>query len=212
MIIRVLVVQNHTTTREAWRVLLECENDIEVCGEAEDGHAALDLVRSSQPNIVVMETVLPRLNGVDAARQIRAEIPQVKLVGLSVHHDRFMGRMMEAGASAYVGKSDTHGSLVEAVRQVQAGNQYVSPELLAAFAEYLRNPKVEKWTLLTPREREVLQLTAEGKKSPEIALMLVKSEPTVRSQVRSVKKKLGLQSEAALIKFAIQEGITSPHP
>ncbi len=119
MTISVVVVQDHTTTLEGWRVLLE----------AEDGRTAVDLVRGGPPDAVVMECVLPELNGVQATRQILAENPLVRLVGLSVHNDRLMGKMMEAGAWAYVGRADGHGSLVEAIRQVEAGNQYVSPKL-----------------------------------------------------------------------------------
>ena len=123
-----------------------------------------------------------------------------------------MGRMMQAGASAYDGRADGHGSLVEAIRQVQAGNQYVSPQLIGAFSESIRRSLSGKSSTLTPREREVLQLTAEGKKAKEIAATLAVSETTVRSQVWAVRKKLGLDSSAALTKYAVNEGITSPNP
>ncbi|MCY3735339.1 MAG: response regulator transcription factor [Gemmatimonadaceae bacterium] len=212
MAISVLLVQDHTTTLEGWRVLLEAEDDIEICCVARDGRTAVDLVRGSPPDVVVMEAVLPELNGVEATRQILAETPRVRLVGLSVHNDRLMGKMMEAGASAYVGRADSHGSLVEAIRQVQAGNQYVSPQLIGAFGDYIRRSLSGRSSTLTPREREVLQLTAEGKKAKEIAAALAVSETTVRSQVWAVRKKLGLDSSAALTKYAVNEGITSPNP
>ena len=212
MTTRLLLAEDHTITRETWRVFLEGENDFEVVGECGDGRTAIDMARKSPPDVVVLEAVLPGLNGVEATRQISAEAPGVVVVGLSVHHDRFIGPMMRAGASAYLGKTDTAENLVEAIRQVRAGNQYVSPQFIRSFSEHMRNPQEGALSVLTPKEREVLQLIAEGRRTKEIALILVKSEPTVRSQVRSVKKKLGLRSEAALTKFAVKEGITSPDP
>ena len=168
---RLLLAEDHTITRETWRVFLERENEFEVVGECGDGRTAVDMVRKSPPDVVVLEAVLPELNGVEATRQISAEAPGVVVVGLSVHHDRFVGPMMRAGASAYLGKTDTSKNLVEAIRQVRTGNQYVSPQLIRAFAEHMRSPQEGALSVLTPREREVLQLIVEGKKAPEIALI-----------------------------------------
>ena len=212
MTTRLLLVEDHIITREGWRVLLELEKDFEVVGECGDGRTAIDMVRRSSPDVVVMEPVLPELNGIEATRRIHAQASGATVVGISVHHDRFIGPMMGAGASAYLGKADTARNLVEAIRQTRAGNKYVSPYLIVAFAEYLQHPQDGESPVLTSREREVLQLVAEGKTPKQTAARLVISDKTARSHLRRLMHKLDLHNVAALTKYAIREGITSPDP
>ena len=212
MTTRLLLAGNHTIAREGLRVFLERENDFKVVGECEDGRTAVHMVRKVSPDVVVMDAVLPELNGVEATRQICAEAPEVRVVGLSIHHDHFLGRMMRAGASAYLGKTDSARNLVEAIRQTLAGNKYVSPQLIDAFVGYMQGPENSGSPVLTPREREVLQLTAEGKSPKQTAARLMVSEKTVRSQLGRLMHKLHLHNVAALTKYAIREGVTSPDP
>lgn len=212
MALRVLLAMNHAIMLQALRELLNQEGDIEVIGGVGDGRTTIDMVRKSPPDVVVMEAILPELNGVETTRQIRAEAPGVVVVGLSMHHDHLVGRMMGAGASAYFGKADTAGNLAEGIRQAWAGHQYVSPQLMGSYTRYLQNPDNGGTATLTGKELEVFQLVTEGRTTREIAMKFVVSEKTVRSQLWRVKKKLGLSSVAALTKFAVREGITSPDP
>ena len=212
MTARVLLVADHSVMQEGLRVLLGREDDIKVVGVAGDGRTAVEMVRKSPPDVVVMEAVLPVLNGVEATRQIHAEAPGVRVVGMSVHNDHSLGPMMQGGSSAYFGKADTVRNLVEAIRQVQAGHKYVSPQLIDAFAEYLQHPDDYERSVLTAREREVLQLVAEGGTAKEISTLLVVSETTARSHLRRLMHKLGLHTVAALTKYAIRTKITSLHP
>ena len=203
---RILLVEDHEIVRQGVRLLLEQESDIEVVAEARDGRMAVALVPKYLPNIVIMDI------GLEATRQIRARDPSVDVVTLSVHADkRFVARMFQADASAYVLKTEAACELVEAIREVKAGRKYVSPQLIdpliVDYAQYLADggepPR------LTAREREVLQLIAEGKTTPQIADQLIVSEKTVGSHRQRLMGKLGLNGVAELTKYAIREGVTS---
>ena len=209
---RILLVEDHEIVRQGVRLLLEQESDIEVVAEARDGRMAVALVPKYLPNIVIMDIGLPDLNGIEATRQIRARDPSVDVVTLSVHADkRFVARMFQADASAYVLKTEAACELVEAIREVKAGRKYVSPQLIdpliVDYAQYLADggepPR------LTAREREVLQLIAEGKTTPQIADQLIVSEKTVGSHRQRLMGKIGLNGVAELTKYAIREGVTS---
>ena len=211
MITGILLVEDHEIVRQGVRSLLEKESWIEIIAEAGDGRTAIALVSTCLPDIVVMDIGLPDLNGIEATRQIWAREPSVNVVALSVHADqRFVARMFQAGASAYVLKKAAAYELVEAIREARAGRKYVSPKLIdpliADYAQRLADGAEPP--VLTAREREVLQLIAEGKMTTQIADQLSVTEKTVGNHRQNLKEKLGLNGVAELTKYAIREGIT----
>jgi len=214
MKIRVLLVDDHKMMREGLRSLLDGASDIEVVGQAADGRAALDLVRTLSPDVVVMDIGMPELNGVEATRRIRAEHGRVRVVALSTHTDkRYVHHMLEAGACGYVLKIGAHEELLRAVRAASVGKTYLSPEIAGLVVERSMSPQsggeVTAFSTLGAREREVLQLVAEGKTSGETARKMHISIKTVESHRRNIVQKLGLHGTAELTKYAIREGLTS---
>lgn len=208
---RVLLVDDYEITRQGVRSLLEKESGIEIVAEAEDGRTAVALVSKHLPEIVVMDIGLPNLNGIEATRQIRAREPRVKVVALSKRTDqRSVAAMFQAGALGYVLKNAAY-ELVEAIREVRAGRKYVSQQLVdplvTDYAQRLADD-VEP-PVLTVREREVVQLIAEGKTTAQIADQLNVTEKTVGNHRQNIKEKLSLNGTAELTKYAIREGITS---
>ena len=214
MSIRVLLVDDHKMMRDGLRALLECAPDIEVVGQASDGRAALDLVRTLMPDIVVMDIGMPELNGVDATRRIRFEHRRVKVIALSTHTDkRYVHHMLEAGACGYVLKIAAHEELLSAVRAASVGKSYLSPEIAGLVVERSTSAhavgEITAFSSLGAREREVLQLVAEGKTSGETAKQMHISIKTVETHRRNIVQKLGLHGTAELTKYAIREGLTS---
>ena len=209
---RVLLVDAYETTRHGVRWLCEKEGDIEVVAEAAAGRTAVALVSKHVPDIVVMEVHLPDLNGIEATRQIRAREPSVKVMALSADEtQRSVTAMLQVGAWGYVLKKAAACEVVEAIREMGADRKYVSAQLMAPlitdYAQYLADEG--RPPLLTDREREVVQLIAEGKTTKQIAYQLNVSLNTVNTHGRRLKKKLGLNGVAELTKYAIREGITS---
>jgi two-component system response regulator NreC len=214
MKIRVLLVDDHTMMRDGLRKLLSSCTDIEVIGECADGRTAVDLARKLQPAVVVMDVGMPELNGFEATRRIRAECADVKVLGLSTHTDkRYVHNMLAAGASGYVLKIAAYDELLRAVRVVGAGGTYLSPEVAGAVVERSVSgasaPDVSVYSVLGPREREVLQLVAEGCTSAESARRMHISIKTVETHRRNIVQKLGLHGTAELTRYAIREGLTS---
>lgn len=214
MTVRVLLVDDHKIMREGLRALLEREPGIEIVGDAADGRTAFDLVNSLSPDVVVMDVGMPELNGIEATRQIRASKENVKVVALSAHGDkRYVMHMLDAGASGYVLKITAHEELVRAVFAVSAGKTYLCPEIAGFVVE--RTQKVRErgelsaFSTLGAREREVLQLVAEGKTSGEAAKAMHISVKTVEAHRRNIVEKLGLRGTAELTKYAVREGLTS---
>jgi two-component system NarL family response regulator len=217
MSIRVLLADDHQMLRDTLRSMLESEGQIEVVGEAGDGRSAVSMARTLAPDIVVMDITMPDLNGVEATHQIKAENPKVKVIALSRHSDRrYVLRMLEAGASGYVLKAAAYDELRRAVAVVSQGKSYLSPEITGIVVDAHLRPTTEVDTEvgqpLGPREREIVQLLAEGYTSPEIGRRLHISSRTVETHRRNIMKKLGLHSVAELTKYAIREGLTSLDP
>lgn len=213
MSIRVLLVDDHRMMREGLRALLAGAPDLEIVGEASDGRAALELVRTLSPDVVVMDVGMPELNGIEATRRIRTESPGVKVVALSTHRNSsYVHHMLEAGATGYVLKISAYDELLRAVRTVSLGKTYLSPEIAGGVVERSTQPHprgASAYSSLGAREREVLQLVAEGKTSAETARKMHISVKTVESHRRNIVQKLGLHGTAELTKYAIREGLTS---
>jgi two-component system NarL family response regulator len=213
MSIRVLLVDDHELMREGLRAILEKEPDIEVIGEAQSGRAAVEHVRTLAPDLVIMDVAMKDLNGIEATRQIRAASDGVKVVALSSYSDRrYVTAILAAGASAYVLKANAYDNLRRAVDAAIRGKSYLCPEVAtgviqAATASGPAGSTV--YSVLGPREREVLQLLAEGLSSPQIAGRLHVSTATVESHRRNLMGKLEIHSVAELTKYAIREGLTS---
>ncbi len=211
---RIVLADDHRLMREGLKTLISGESDLEVVGEAEDGRAAVALAVELVPDIVIMDVAMPRLNGIEATRQILKQAPSVRVIALSMHSDRrFVGEMLKVGASGYLLKDGAFDELVRAIRAVLANQIYLNPRIASIVIEHhVRRPAAENasvWSVLTAREREVLQLLSEGKTSKQIAAQLHISAKTVESHRRQITDKLGLRSVAELTKYAIREGLTS---
>jgi len=214
MTIRILLADDHSLVREGLRMILESGQDIQVVGEAEGGRTAVDLATDLKPDLVIMDISMKDLNGIEATRQIRMSCPATRVIGLSMHtDDRNVLRMIEAGASGYLLKSSAAEELVRAVHAVANGHDYLSPDiagvLVEGYVHRLSPSDSPAYAALSLREREVLQLLAEGMTSKEIASRLRISTATVETHRRNVMRKLNIHSIAELTKFAIRQGLTS---
>jgi two-component system response regulator NreC len=209
--IRVLIVDDHTVVRSGVRLLLEIEPDIEVVGEARDGHEAIALTGTLQPDVVLMDIAMPEMDGMAATRQIKAAWPQVNILGLTMHRvDEYFFEMLKAGASGYVLKGADTSDLINAVRVVYQGGVFLYPTMAQRLVQdYLQRVKEDAdfGPALSPREREILQLLAEGYSSKEIAEKLVISPSTVHTHRSNLMSKLGLTTRHELIQFAREHGL-----
>jgi len=212
--IRVLLAEDHAIVREGLRSLLEKQPDMEVVCEAEDGRIAVERARELLPDIVVMDITMPNLNGVEAARKIINEFPQIKVIALSIHSDRrFVANMLEAGATGYILKEDLIDELIKAIRAVTAGQSYLSSKITGIVVEdYVKGLATvvdSPLSFLTNRERRVMQLIAKGKSTEQIALELLVSTRTVEAIRRRIMKKLDAHTIADLVKIAIIENLVA---
>ena len=209
----ILLVDDHQVMRQGLRQLLLQEVDFQVVGEAGDGRSAVQLAAQNHPDVVVMDLTMPGLNGIEATRQILAKAPAAKVIALSAHSDhRMVAETLKAGAMGYTLKDSAFEELVLAIRTVRSGKLYLSPRLVGSVVDhYVRRDGEEHgaFAKLTPREREVLQLMAEGKSTKEVASGLSVSTKTVETHRRQIMEKLDMHSVAELTKYAIREGLTS---
>jgi DNA-binding NarL/FixJ family response regulator len=217
MSVRVILADDHTIVRHGLSKLLQQEQDMEVIAQARDGHSTVELTRELSPDMVIMDIGMPDLNGIEATRQIVREFPQVKVVGLSMHSGRkFVIEMLRAGASGYLLKDCALEELTTAVRTVLDGKIYLSPSISDVVVENFVRRSSKKddsaFSMLSQREREVLQLMAEGKTTKQIARRLHISPKTVEGHRLRLMTKLDMDSVAKLTKYAIQEGLTSAEP
>jgi DNA-binding NarL/FixJ family response regulator len=212
---RVLIVDDHRIMREGLRALLGKQGAYLVVGEAEDGRKAVELAARLRPDVVIMDLTMPGLNGIEATRQIVAANPGMKVIALSIHSDRrFVRQVFEAGATGYLLKEGAFEELARAIHTVADGRAFVSPGIAGVLIDDLVRRMAGKETpagvrALSGREKEVLQLLAEGKSTKEIAAILQVGGKTVETHRRQIMLKLQLDSIAELTKYAIREGLTS---
>jgi len=209
----IVLADDHTLVREGLRALLDQEEGLCVVGEAADGRQVVGLVEQLKPDLVVMDVTMPHMGGIDATARVRAASRKTKVVALSMHADaRFAQGMLRAGASGYVLKDCAFEELVEAIRAVERGGAYLSPQIasttLEAWARGLDSAEKSALTQLTAREREVLQLLAEGRSTRDVAALLHLSTKTIETHRFKIMEKLGLRSVAELTKYAVREGLT----
>ena len=214
MTIKIFIADDHRILREGLRSLIEKMSDVRVVGDAGNGREAVRLVTERRPDVVIMDVNMPDLNGIEATRLLLKELPAVKVIGLSMYSDkRFVAGMLKAGASGYLLKAGAFEELATAIQTVMAGDIYLSPRVTGVVIEdyvvRLTQEKAAPTKTLSPREREVLQLLAEGKSSKDIASHLHVSEKTVHTHRQHIMEKLNLHSVAELTKYAIREGITT---
>jgi DNA-binding NarL/FixJ family response regulator len=213
--VKVLIADDHQIVRQGLRTLLEKEHDMKVVAEAEDGRNTVRLARELQPGVIIMDVAMPDLNGIEATRQIAAELPKTKIIALSMYADRrFVVNMLKAGASGYLLKDCAFEELTRAIRVVLANKTYLSPGVSDILVkDYMTGgssgQETSVFSVLTPREREVLQLMSEGKSTNQIADCLHVSIKTIETHRQQVMHKLNMRSVAELTKYAIREGLTS---
>ena len=215
--IRLLLVDDHDVVRTGLRMLLESQSDIEIVGEASSGAEALELVRRERPNVVLMDIQMPDMNGIEATEAITTKYNDVAVLALTMHEDdQYFFEMLRAGAAGYVPKRAAPDELLSAVRAVSQGGAYIYPSLaVRLLQDYVQRVDTNEQPLiydgLTPREREVLTLIAEGLSNAGIAERLVNSPKTVDRHRENVMTKLDLHSRVELVKYAIRKGLIDLH-
>jgi DNA-binding NarL/FixJ family response regulator len=214
MRIKVLLADDHKIFRDGLRSLIEKEPEMEVVAEAENGRKAARLAGKHSPDVIIMDVSMPDMNGIEAARNITSALPAVRLIALSMHSDRrFVLGMLEAGAAGYLLKDCAFEELAQAIRHVSRGSTYLSPKIADVVVKgYLtkgtKSP-AEEVSPLTSREREILQLIAEGLSTKEIASHVCLSIKTVETHRRNIMEKLNIHSIAELTKYSIREGLVT---
>jgi len=214
MSIKILLADDHKIIRDGLRSLIEKCPEMEVVGEADNGRMTIQLARELEPDVVIMDISMPDLNGIDATHQIIADVPGIKVIALSMHSDkRFVVGMFKAGAAGYLLKDCAFDELEQAVKTVLADHTYLSPKIATVvikdYVPQVLTEDTSAFSVLSAREREVLQLLAEGKTTKDIASDLFLSVKTIETYRQRIMDRLDIHNLADLIKFAIREGLTS---
>ena len=214
---RIIITEDHTILRQGLRVLLSSDPDFKIVGEAEDGRESIRLAETLLPDLILMDLSMPNMTGIEAIREIKKRSKDTKIVVLTVHKgEEYVLSALEAGADGYVLKDANRDELSTAIRKVLEGKRYLSPDISGKVIEgYLEGKnalrKKTSWDTLTPREREILKLIAEGYKNREIAEALFISPKTVGKHRANLMEKLDLHNAVALTVFAIEKGIVDGH-
>lgn len=214
MKVRILLADDHQIMREGLKALLGKHSSIEVIAEAENGIEALSIARRKKPDVIIMDIAMPDINGIEVTRQLKSELADIKIIALSMHSDRrFVSEILKAGASAYVLKQAAFEDLEKAIKAVMLNRTFLSDDILESvvsdYVSQLSNSEYDAYRQLSDRERQVLQLLAEGNSTKEIAFKLHVSVKTIESHRQNIMNKLGIRTLAGLTKFAVREGLTS---
>ena len=214
MSIRIALCDDHQIIREGLRSLLDKQKDMTVVGEGTNGHDAIRLAQESSPDVMVIDVAMPDLNGISAARRLRLDFPTLRILALSMHSDKhFVTGMLEAGASGYMLKDCAFSELATAIRALMGGGIYISPriagDVLHEFAQRVKPTRKATGVELTDREKEILQLIAEGHSTKKISSTLHVSVKTVETHRQHIMQKVGVHNIASLTKYAIREGLTT---
>jgi DNA-binding NarL/FixJ family response regulator len=206
--IRILLADDHAVVRQGFRMILGAQPEMEIVGEAGNGREAVEAAEKLRPDVVVMDVAMPELNGIEATRRITTTAPHTRILALSMHKDSvYVREVLRAGARGYLLKDAPAGDLVAAVRAVASGEGYLSPAVSNAVLDDYRRHVTNPIDLLTSREREVLQMLAEGKTNKEIAGVLNLSVYTVDAHRGRIMEKLNLHSINELVRFAVRNGL-----
>jgi two-component system, NarL family, response regulator NreC len=214
--IRVLLADDHTIVRQGVKMILSNEPDIEVVGEAEDGRAAVEMAKKLKPDVAVLDISMPGIDGIEATRQIKAALPNIHTLALTMHDDdTYVFQVLKAGGSGYVLKRAAASDLVQAIHAARRGKAFLYPALAkAVVADYLKRVESgegrESYDGLTEREREVLTLVAEGATNHEISEKLYISIKTVQTHRTHIMEKLGLHDRTMLVRYAVRKGLIDP--
>jgi two-component system response regulator NreC len=206
--IRILLVDDHAVVRQGFKMILTAQSDMEIVGEAGNGREAVEQAEQLKPDIVIMDVAMPELNGIEATRRLAASTPHARVIALSMHKDSvYVREILRAGARGYLLKDSGAGDLVSAIRAVASGESYLSPAVSNAVLDDYRKHVTNPIDLLSSREREVLQMLAEGKTNKEIAVVLNLSVYTVDAHRGRIMEKLNVHSINELVRFAVRNGL-----
>jgi len=214
--IRILIADDHTIVRQGLARLLEEQPDLKVVGEATNGKKAIDRALELEPDIVIMDIAMPRMNGLEAAKRIRKQLPGTKILILSMYsHEHYIHDLLETGVSGYLLKDSSGRDIIKAIRAAMKDETFLSPSISKKLVDtYLSpqktSPKAERYKQLSNREREVFQLIAEGHSTRQIADMLCVSISTIKSHRANIMEKLDIDTPVKLVHFAIQLGLVDP--
>lgn len=210
MTIKILLADDHKILRDGLRTVIEKHAHLQVTGEASNGREAIHLCRKLRPDVVIMDVAMEGLNGMEATGRILQESPEIKIIGLSMHSNkRFILGMFKAGAFGYLLKDSDSDELIKAIETVMANKKYISQDISGTILQELISPTENQDIELSPREKEILQLLAEGKSSKEIAGILFLSSKTVDAHRKNIMDKLNLHTLPDLTKYAVRTGLTS---
>ncbi len=214
--IRILLADDHTIVRQGLAHMLEDHSDLKVVGQADNGRTAIERARELKPDVVILDITMPRMNGIEAAKRIRKQLPETKILILSMYsHEHYIHELLETGVSGYLLKDSSGRDIIKAIRVAMNNETFLSPSISKILVEAYRNPtkassKAERYKHLSNREREVFQLIAEGHSSRQIADMLCVTISTIKSHRAKIMSKLGVDSSIKLVHFAIRLGLVDP--